>query len=78
MRILLAADPAAARLVSIALARGKDRDVEPQVSLTAIRELLNRAGLVSQRVEDSQSDSGQVLWEEFIQIHRMRAPGPDG
>jgi hypothetical protein len=74
MRILLAADPAAARLISIALAKGKDRNVEPQQSLIAIRELLNRAGIVSQRTEEQTGDNTQVLWDEFIQIHRRRVP----
>lgn len=77
-RILLAADPAAARLISIALARGRDKKVEPKDSLVAIRELLNRAGLVAPGkalVEDAGGDnSGQVLWDEFIQIHRRRVP----
>jgi hypothetical protein len=77
MRILLAADPAAARLVSIALAKGKDRGVETKDSLVAIRELLNRAGVVSQRGEESATpDNGQVLWDEFISIHRRKV-GPD-
>jgi hypothetical protein len=70
----MAADPAAARLVSIALAKGKDKGVEPQHSLIAIRELLNRAGIVVNRADDTASvDNGQVLWDEFIQIHRRRA-----
>jgi hypothetical protein len=74
-RILLAADPASARLVSLALASGKDKHVEPQISLAAIRELLNRAGVVAVRkIEETPTDSGQVLWDEFIQIHRRRVP----
>lgn len=74
-RILMAADPAAARLVSIALGKGKDKRVEVQHSLVAIRELLNRAGVVAVRkIEDPAADNGQVLWEEFIQIHRRRVP----
>jgi hypothetical protein len=76
-RILAAADPAAARLVSIALAKGKDKNVDAQHSLTAIRELLNRAGVVAVRkIEDpgARPDDGQVLWDEFIQIHRRRVP----
>lgn len=77
-RILMAADPAAARLVSIALAKGKDKGVEPQHSLVAIRELLNRAGVVAVRkIEETTADNGQVLWEEFIQIHRRRVPEPE-
>lgn len=77
MRILLAADPAAARLVSIALAQGKDKHVEPQHSLVAIKELLNRAGLVAQKgADEPKVDEGQLLWEEFIAIHRRRI-GPD-
>jgi hypothetical protein len=74
----MAADPAAARLVSIALAKGKDKHVEPQHSLTAIRELLNRAGVVAVRkIEETAPDNGQVLWDEFIQIHRRRVPAAD-
>jgi hypothetical protein len=76
MRILQAADPAAARLIQIALALGKDKHVEPQHSLVAIRELLNRAGLVAARTEETGPDNGQVLWDEFIQIHRRRVPEP--
>lgn len=72
MRILQAADPAAARLVSIALARGRDKNVEPQQSLVAIRELLNRAGITAAPQVNTGGDSGQVLWEEFIQIHRKK------
>ncbi len=75
-RLLAAADPVVGRLVQIALARGKDKGVEPQHSLIAIREILNRVGLTAgpQKGDDT-SDNGQVLWEEFIQIHRRRAPG---
>jgi hypothetical protein len=71
-RILMAADPAAARLISIALnKRTKHGD-----AISAIRDLLNRAG-VHAKPEDIATDNGQVLWDEFIQIHRRRIPVAD-
>ncbi len=55
--------------------RAKDRDVETQHSSVAIRELLNRAGIVVNRAphDTAPDNNGQVLWDEFIQIHRRRA-----
>lgn len=67
-RILMAADPAAARLVKIAVST----KTEPRDAIAAIRELLNRAGVHAQPANMA-PDSGQVLWDEFIQIHRRRA-----
>ena len=67
-RILAAADPAAARLIEIAL----NPRTETQHALAAIRELLNRAGIVGGSAGEEDSGSGQVLWEEFVQIHRRR------
>jgi len=66
-RILAAADPAAARLIQIAL----NRKTKHPDALAAIRELLNRAGVVAVTAGPAAGpDNGQVLWEEFIQIHR--------
>ena len=76
LRILLAADPAAAKLVAIALGR-KTKHTD---AIVAIRELLNRAGLHS-AVDTGINDpgDGSVLWDEFIQIHRRRvAPEIEG
>jgi hypothetical protein len=52
-----------------------DTTIEPQHALAAIRDLLNRAGIVAGAVAEDSSGGGQVLWEEFIQIHRRRVPG---
>lgn len=69
MRLLMAADPAAADLIRIA----RSRKTKPGDRITAIREILNRAGVsTAQPVPDAAAASGQVLWEEFIQIHRLR------
>lgn len=70
-RILAAADPAAARLVQIALNK---RTKHPD-ALAAIRELLNRAGVLPVLKAEEPGSSGnedgsQVLWEEFVSIHR--------
>ena len=65
-RILAAADPAAARLVEIALSKkSKDSD-----AIAAIRELLNRASVAVP--PPSPAADGTVLWEEFVAIHRER------
>jgi len=70
----MAADPAAARLVQIALSKSKK--IKTSDSIAAIRDLLNRAGIHA-RPEDASADNGQVLWDEFIQIHRRRVPVAD-
>lgn len=69
LRILAVADSAAARLVQIALGtKTKHGD-----AIAAIRDLLNRAEVIAQRAEGvAGADNGQVLWDEFIQIHRRR------
>lgn len=72
-RILLAADPAAARLIAIALSK----KTEHKDAITAIKDLLNRAGIRPQAETAVDGDTGQVLWEEFIQIHRRRVPGTE-
>jgi hypothetical protein len=70
-RILLACDPVAARLIEIA----KSKLTEPKDAIVAIREILNRAGVSAAPVVDVPgATQGQVLWEEFIQIHRRRVP----
>lgn len=67
----MACDPVAARLIEIA----KSKLTEPKDALAAIREVLNRAGLSVQAAADVPGASqGQVLWDEFIQIHRRRVP----
>lgn len=68
-RILLAADPAAARLIQIALGR----KTKHSDAVSAIRELLNRAGVHAQPMDEAAAGNGQVLWDEFIQIYRRRA-----
>lgn len=71
-RILAYADPVAARLIAI----GLSKKTEPKDAIAALRDLLNRAGIVAGSAVDEGHDGGQVLWDEFIQIHRRRAP-PD-
>jgi hypothetical protein len=69
-RILAAADPVAARLIEIALNVG----TETQHAITAITQVLNRAGVVGPvgPVATNEGTGGQVLWEEFVEIHRRR------
>ena len=67
-RLLAAADPAAARLIELI----NDRTLEPRDTLAAIRELFNRAGLGPVDTSATTDNTGQVLWEEFVQIHRKR------
>jgi hypothetical protein len=70
----MAADPAAARLVQIATSKR----TEPKDAIVAIRELLNRAGINARPLTDPlDTGNGQVLWDEFIQIHRRRLPVAD-
>jgi hypothetical protein len=71
-RLLAAADPVAARLIEIALNVG----TESQHAISAIVQVLNRAGIVAPAVTaTNEGTSGQVLWEEFVEIHR-RAHNP--
>ena len=67
MRLIMASDPAAARVVQMALSRRQ----KPADVLAACREILNRAGVVAPAETTSSADTG-VLWEELIQIHRRR------
>ena len=67
----MACDPVAARLVAIA----KSKKTPEATAILAIREILNRAGVSAAPVVDLGGEHlGQVLWEEFIQIHRRRVP----
>ena len=77
LRLLAAADPLIARLIQLGKATGKDRKVEPSVSLAAIKEALNRMGFVGAPASDGARSDGTVLWDEFIQIHRRRVPVAD-
>ena len=67
-RILAAADPAAARLIEIALSPR----TKTQHALAAIRDLLNRAGIVGGSAAEEDSGRNTVLWGEFVEIHRKR------
>jgi hypothetical protein len=67
-RLLMAADPATARLIEIALSkRTKDCD-----AIVAIREVLNRSGLTAEPASGAGTETGQVLWDEFCAIYRRR------
>lgn len=67
-RIMAAADPIAAMLISMAL----DKKIEPAVRAAAGRDLLTRAGVTANAKDEGLSAraDGQMLWEEFVQIHR--------
>jgi HEAT repeat protein len=65
--ILEAADPAAARLIKIALKTKDDR-----VAISAIKEILDRAGIIDRQIAAQAGHSGQVLWEEFVALYRKR------
>ena len=74
-RLLMAADSVAGRLVEIA----KSKKTKPSDAIAACIQILNRAGItvpVEVANADNSAGSGQVLWEEFIQIHR-RLSGPE-
>jgi hypothetical protein len=47
------------------------RTTEPKDAIAAICEILDRAGIGGEP-SAAGSSSGQVLWEEFVQIHRRR------
>jgi hypothetical protein len=77
LRILAAADPVSARLVLMATQKRPFNKLEPALALAAIKDLLNRAGIVAGAAqEDDAGSGGQMLWDEFIQIHRRRLPAP--
>jgi hypothetical protein len=68
LRLALAADAVAERLVKVALSkRTKDSDV-----IAAAKDLLDRAGVRAEKPANDRANDGTVLWEEFVQIHRLR------
>ncbi len=67
-RILRAADPVAARMIQIALSR----KTKPADAIAIGRDLLTRAGAIAGPGASGADDGSQVLWDEFIQIHRRR------
>jgi len=76
-RLLLLVDPALGVLAQAVRVRTKavGKYWEPSAQeISAAREILNRAGLVAVAPIDPNAAAGaslgQVLWEEFIQIHR--------
>jgi hypothetical protein len=69
LRIALAADAVAARLLSIALSK-KTKHAD---AIAASRDLLNRAGIAQERNATQRGD-GTVLWEEFVAVYRRRVP----
>ena len=72
-RILQCADPIAAKLIALALAK----NTRPGDAIAACRDLLNRAGVVATRIEEAHAaGDGMVLWEEFVAIHRRRVALP--
>jgi hypothetical protein len=68
-RLLEAADPVAARLVKIALAA----KTEVKDALIAIREVLNRAGIIAETTTGASAGDGMMLWDEFVQVYRRKA-----
>src|SRR5215472_13059297 len=61
LRLALAADAVAERLVKIALSkRTRDSDV-----IAAAKDLLDRAGVRPEKPRDETPNDGTVLWEEF-------------
>lgn len=74
-RLLLLIDPALGVLAQSVRVRTKAQSKywEPTAQeISAAREVLNRAGIVAAAPAGDVPDGalGQVLWEEFIQIHR--------
>jgi hypothetical protein len=69
-RLLMAADPAAARLVEIV----RSPRTETKDAIVAIRELLDRVGIRAEVPATAANvhNDGTILWEEFLQIHRLR------
>ena len=66
-RLLMLVEPALGVLArAVRLRRSKTWEPSAQ-ELTAVREILTRAGISV--VIGEAADNGQVLWEEFIQIH---------
>ena len=68
-RLLAASDAGAARLVEIV----RSKKTETKDAIVAIRELFDRAGIRAETPASANVRSdGTVLWEEFVQIHRLR------
>ena len=80
-RLLLLIDPALGVLArSVRIRTSKNWEPSAQ-EIAAAREILNRAGLVAVAPDPHAADGaslGQVLWEEFIQIHRRVVMTPQG
>lgn len=73
LRLALAADSVAARLVAIAVSK-KTKTAD---AIAAARDLLDRAGVRAERETHGAAGDGTVLWEEFIEIHRRRTGAPE-
>jgi len=73
LRLALAADPVAARLVAICLSK----KTKTGDAIAAARDLLDRAGVRAERETHGAAGDGTVLWEEFIEIHRRRTGAPE-
>ena len=73
-RLLLLIDPALGVLARAVRTRSSRKWEPSSQEIAAAREVLTRAG-VTAVLEDVTNDNGQVLWDEFIQIHRRRIPG---
>jgi hypothetical protein len=73
LRIALAADTVAARLVSIAL----NKKAKHSDAIAAARDLLDRAGIVRDRDAGAARADGTVLWDEFVAIYRRRVGAED-
>jgi hypothetical protein len=72
LRLALAADAVAERLVTIALSkRTRDSDV-----IAAAKDLLDRAGVRAEKPANERVNDGTVLWEEFIAVHRRGIAAP--
>jgi hypothetical protein len=69
-RLLMAADAGAARLVEIV----RSPKTETKDAIVAIRELFDRAGIHAEvpAAAANVRNDGTILWEEFVQIHRLR------
>lgn len=81
-RLLALIDPALGVLAQAVRVRSKATSKlwEPSAQeIAAAREVLNRAGLVAVAPIDPERNAdaslGQVLWDEFIQIHRRVVTG---
>lgn len=74
-RLLTLVDPALGVLARSVRAR-KSKKWEPSsTELAAAREILTRAGIGAVIEDAPRGNEGQVLWEEFVQIHRRVSGG---